>query len=132
MKNNKKISLSIVLASLITVSLVSCGSSSVKQDSTASKTKVEEKADGKVQYGLEELNWDPDNYKALVNVIKEYGKDSKNYDENQKSYAVFDWDNTTIMNDVEEALLAYQLMNLEFKMMPEELDTVMKTNIPFR
>ena len=112
MKNNKKISLSIVLASLITVSLVSCGSSSVKQDSTASKTKVEEKADGKVQYGLEELNWDPDNYKALVNVIKEYGKDSKNYDENQKSYAVFDWDNTTIMNDVEEALLAYQLMNL--------------------
>ena len=37
--------------------------------------------DGKVQYGLEELNWDPDNYKALVNVIKEYGKDSKNYDE---------------------------------------------------
>ena len=34
------------------------------------------------------------------------------------------------MNDVEEALLAYQLMNLEFKMMPEELDTVMKTNIP--
>ncbi|HHD2603787.1 TPA: haloacid dehalogenase-like hydrolase [Clostridium perfringens] len=130
MKNNKKISLSIVLASLITVSLVSCGSSSVKQDSTASKTKVEEKADGKVQYGLEELNLDPDNYKALVNVIKEYGKDSKNYDENQKSYAVFDWDNTTIMNDVEEALLAYQLMNLEFKMTPEELDTVMKTNIP--
>ncbi len=77
MKNNKKISLSIVLASLITVSLVSCGSSSVKEDLTASKTKVEEKADGKVQYGLEELNWDPDNYKALVNVIKEYGKDSK-------------------------------------------------------
>ncbi|WEV13415.1 hypothetical protein PL326_01610 [Clostridium perfringens D] len=70
MKNNKKISLSIVLASLITVSLVSCGSSSVKEDSTASKTKVEEKADGKVQYGLEELNWDPDNYKALVNVIR--------------------------------------------------------------
>ncbi len=33
------------------------------------------------------------------------------------------------MNDVEEALLAYQLMNLEFKMTPEELDTVMKTNI---
>ena len=49
MKNNKKISLSIVLASLITVSLVSCGSSSVKEDLTASKTKVEEKADGKVQ-----------------------------------------------------------------------------------
>ncbi|EGT3616053.1 haloacid dehalogenase-like hydrolase [Clostridium perfringens] len=130
MKNHKKITLSIILASVMTASLVSCGTNSVNNDSSDSKAKVESATETKENYGLEELNWDPDNYKALVKVIKEYGKDSENYDEKQKPYAVFDWDNTTIMNDVEEALLAYQLTNLEFKMTPERLDAVMKTNIP--
>lgn len=128
MKNRKKLILSITLATAMTTSLISCGVNSTKNDS--SNTKSVSTTDVKDNYGLEPLNWDEDNYNALVNVIKEYGKDSKNYDEKQKAYAVFDWDNTTIMNDVEEALLAYQLINLEFKMTPERLDIVMKTNIP--
>lgn len=128
MKNRKKLILSITLATAMTTSLISCGVNSAKNDS--SNTKNVSTTDVKDNYGLEQLNWDEDNYNALVNVIKEYGKDSKNYDDKQKAYAVFDWDNTTIMNDVEEALLAYQLTNLEFKMTPEKLDVVMKTNIP--
>lgn len=128
MKNRKKLILSITLATAMTTSLISCGVNSAKNDS--SNTKNVSTTDVKDNYGLEQLNWDEDNYNALVNVIKEYGKDSKNYDDKQKAYAVFDWDNTTIMNDVEEALLAYQLTNLEFKMTPEKLDAVMKTNIP--
>ena len=42
----------------------------------------------------------------------------------------FDWDNTSIINDVEEALLAYQLENLEFKMTPEEFSNTIRINIP--
>lgn len=129
MNNFKKRTLSIALATLVAFSLTACGTTAKKDEASNAKTNVEEKAT-KSEYGLEQLAWAPDTYNALVNVIKEYGKDSSNYDEKQKPYAVFDWDNTTIMNDVEEALLAYQLENIEFKMTPEELDSVMKTNIP--
>lgn len=79
---------------------------------------------------LKELNWEQTNYQALNKVIETYGKESKDYDENKKPYTVFDWDNTSIMNDVEEALLAYQLMNLEFKMTPDQFGKVLATNLP--
>lgn len=131
MKNVKKIILSSILSSVVAFSFVSCGNNNTNNDSASdSKVNVEEKKDEKDNYGLEELNWYSNNYSALEKVIKEYGKDSKGYNDKEKPYAVFDWDNTTIMNDVEEALLAYQLTNLEFKMTPEELEEVIKTNIP--
>lgn len=131
MKNSRKILLSAILSSFVTFSFVSCGgSSNDEKDKNDSNIKVEEKQEEKASHGLERLNWYDNNYKALEKVIEDYGKDSSGYNEKEKPYAVFDWDNTTIMNDVEEALLAYQLTNLEFKMTPEELDEVIKTNIP--
>ena len=45
-------------------------------------------------------------------------------------YVVFDFDNTSAIFDVEEALLAYQIENLEFKIAPENLADVLETQIP--
>ncbi|NCB28288.1 MAG: haloacid dehalogenase-like hydrolase [Clostridia bacterium] len=45
-------------------------------------------------------------------------------------YVVFDFDNTTAINDVEEALLIYQIENLAFKIKPDQMYNVLKTQIP--
>lgn len=119
MKRIFKVMLALSLMTALTIGITACGDN---------KDVKEEKKPHAVE--LEKLNWSDDNYKAIKNLIKENGKDSKNYDSKNKPYAVFDWDNTTIMNDVEEALLVYQIQNLKFKMTPEELDKVLKTNIP--
>ncbi|WP_283675456.1 haloacid dehalogenase-like hydrolase [Butyricicoccus sp. Marseille-Q5471] len=49
---------------------------------------------------------------------------------NKGKYVVFDFDNTTVINDVEEALLIYQIENLVFKIQPNALYGVLKTQIP--
>ncbi|GAA0122472.1 MAG: haloacid dehalogenase-like hydrolase [Clostridium argentinense] len=128
MNNFKRKTLSLSLACIMSVSLVACGNST-KTEETKNDTKVEQ-SDSKQEIKLEEGNWAPENYTALTALIEKYGKNSKDYDENKKPYAVFDWDNTSIINDVEEALLAYQLENLEFKMTPEEFSNTIRINIP--
>ena len=45
-------------------------------------------------------------------------------------YVVFDFDNTSVVFDVEEALLIYQIENLRFKMAPKDLEGVLETQIP--
>jgi len=47
-------------------------------------------------------------------------------------YAVFDWDNTSIFLDIEEAVLVYQLQNLRFGATPQQLDTAIRLNIPHK
>jgi len=47
-----------------------------------------------------------------------------------RPYAVFDWDNSSIMNDTEEALFMYQTQNLAFKLTPGEFSTIMRKNVP--
>lgn len=79
---------------------------------------------------LKKLNWEENTYKAMVDIINKFGKNSINYDEENKPYAVFDWDNTSIFNDVQEALLIYQLINLKFKMTPDKFSEVITKNIP--
>ncbi|GAA0784366.1 haloacid dehalogenase-like hydrolase [Hathewaya limosa] len=130
MNNFKKKSLSLALTCTIALSLAACGTASKADNSNENKPAVEEKATKTSQVKLEQGNWAEKNYKDLQAVIDNHGKDSKNYDANKKPYAVFDWDNTTIVNDVEEALLAYQLENLEFKMTPKEFSETIRTNIP--
>ena len=67
-------------------------------------------------------NWAPETRAAIQNVI------DKNA--NQGKYVVFDFDNTTVINDVEEALLVYQIENLVFKIKPNEMYDVLDTQIP--
>ncbi len=49
---------------------------------------------------------------------------------NKGKYVVFDFDNTSVIFDIQEALLVYQIENLEFKMTPEQLPDVLATGIP--
>ncbi|MEM1483794.1 haloacid dehalogenase-like hydrolase [Oscillospiraceae bacterium PP1C4] len=79
---------------------------------------------------LKKNNWAPDTYSALNNLIKHNGILSSKYDPNNKPYVVFDFDNTTVINDVEEALLIYQLENLRFKIAPKQMKEVLETGIP--
>ena len=70
---------------------------------------------------LEEGSWEPSVYKGLSAVLEECGNTSEVYNEEDKAFAVFDFDNTTIMNDVEYSLFAYIIENLKFDFSPEEL-----------
>lgn len=79
---------------------------------------------------LEQDNWDIDVYNAIVQLIIENGALSKNYNKTNKPYAVFDFDNTTAFNDVQEALLIYQIENLRFAFRPQEVEDILKTGIP--
>ncbi len=67
-------------------------------------------------------NWAPETRAAIQNVIDQNA--------NKNKYVVFDFDNTTVINDVEEALLVYQIENLVFKIKPNELYDVLDTQIP--
>lgn len=68
---------------------------------------------------LPEGNWVPEVHAKLTQMMKDYGKCSKSYDKNAKPYAVFDFDNTSIINDVETSLFTYQATFLRYKITPD-------------
>lgn len=84
----------------------------------------------KQETGLERGVWEDKLYERLTKLIAENGKGSANYDANNKPYAVFDWDNTTIINDIGEATFTYQITHLAFKMTPEQFDRAIRKNLP--
>ena len=59
--------------------------------------------------GLPEDNWEPVVYEALSDMIAREGILSENYDPECRPYAVFDFDNTTIINDISLTLMIYQI-----------------------
>lgn len=79
---------------------------------------------------LDKANWDDYNYKELDLLIQQYGKNSPNYNPTRPPYAVFDFDNTSLFLDIEEATLIYQLDNLVFKVDPEKLNKIIRQDIP--
>lgn len=74
--------------------------------------------------------WAPNTYKSMQKLIDENGVKSPNYNSSKKPYVVFDWDNTAIMNDTEEALYMYQIESLAFKLTPEEMGALVRKNVP--
>ena len=74
--------------------------------------------------------WAPNTYKSMQKLIDENGVKSPNYNSSKKPYVIFDWDNTAIMNDTEEALYMYQIENLAFKLNPEEMGALVRKNVP--
>lgn len=78
---------------------------------------------------LEKGNWDQFNHAQLNQFILENGNKSAKYNAQKPPYVVFDFDNTSIFLDIEEATLIYQLENLLFKVSPKELNKVIRTNI---
>lgn len=74
--------------------------------------------------------WSLRNWNMLNDLIVSHGNKSRGYKAKRKPYAVFDWDNTCIMNDCEEALLMYQINTLSFKLTPQEFATITRQHVP--
>lgn len=85
---------------------------------------------------LPQGGWDSAVYNSLSTLLSENGSGSPDYDPECRPYAVFDFDNTTIINDISMTLMIYQAENLRYAFSPEEafgaftawlpdLDTVM-------
>jgi len=79
---------------------------------------------------LPEDNWDPAVHKAVSKMISSYGKGSKGYSKDCKPYAVFDYDNTTVMNDIAVTTMAYQIETMEFTFTPENIFATLTFCIP--
>ena len=79
---------------------------------------------------LPPANWEASNRAQIEGLIAGLGKGSARYDAARPPYVVFDWDNTSIFLDIEEAALIYQLENLVFGATPAQLDTALRRNIP--
>jgi phosphoserine phosphatase len=79
---------------------------------------------------MEPAGWSSANRRAINQLLQTLGSSSANYNPARKPYAVFDWDNTCIMNDAEEALLLHQAEHLLFKMTPSEFAEVLRQGVP--
>lgn len=67
-------------------------------------------------------NWAPATRTRIQSVIDAHA--------NEGRYVVFDFDNTSAIFDVQEALLIYQTENLIFKIDPKGMKAVLETGIP--
>ena len=74
-------------------------------------------------------SWNKRAFSSINKLIADYGKDNPNYNPNKKPFAVFDWDNTSIIGDVEEASFYYLVTNLAFKLNPDELYEIIRKNV---
>ncbi len=100
---------------------------------SVTKTKQENGTKGgdvQTVHVLDQGKWAPDTYEAIQSLIKKHSIQSPDYNPKKKPYVIFDWDNTSIMNDTEEALFYYQIEHLKFKLTPEQFYKVIQTNIP--
>lgn len=79
---------------------------------------------------LDSAKWVARNRELVAAMIAKHGITSKSYNPKRRPYAVFDWDNTSIMNDCEEALLLFQINNLAFKLSPGEFSAIIRQNVP--
>jgi phosphoserine phosphatase len=74
-------------------------------------------------------NWDAFNHAQIEKLVKEYGNQNIRYDKTKPPYAVFDWDNTCIFLDIEEATFAYMLQFIAFKSPPELLNKAIRNGV---
>ncbi len=80
--------------------------------------------------GLKKGDWDGSNYKAIKAVVTEFGTLSEDYNPEEKPYAVFDFDNTTVTGDISLTLMAYQIENLRYSIDPEDIYTLLLAGLP--
>lgn len=74
-------------------------------------------------------NWSKAPYKALCKLMNECKAEAEAAGHNV-NYAVFDYDNTTVMQDVELAAMSWQLENLRVRFTPDEVWPIFTTHIP--
>ncbi|MGM9768905.1 MAG: hypothetical protein ACI3Z0_10685 [Candidatus Cryptobacteroides sp.] len=79
---------------------------------------------------LPEEGWTPEAHAALGQLIAETGKSSDGYDPECRPYAVFDFDNTTIVNDISMTLMIWQAENMRYAFSPDEAFEVFTAWLP--
>ena len=79
---------------------------------------------------LQREGWDPTVRQSINEMFVLYGKGSPNYNPSIRPYAVFDFDNTVSILDVEEQLAIYQLEHMRFAIKPEQMYAVLTTGVP--
>ncbi|SDF67955.1 hypothetical protein [Desulfovibrio legallii] len=79
---------------------------------------------------LQSERWEPTVRQSINEMFVLYGKGSPGYNPSIRPYAVFDFDNTVSILDVEEQLAIYQLENLRFAVPPEQMYAVLTTGVP--
>lgn len=74
---------------------------------------------------LKEQGWTRKNYEVLKELIRAHrsSEETQKYDRN---YVVADWDNTSAMYDVQDAVFLYQLFELRYAMDPEDFLYVLR------
>ena len=81
---------------------------------------------------LADRSWDGFNKAQIEKFLATYGKGGPNYNPAKPPYAVFDWDNTMVFLDVEEAtfilILAYDKLGMTD--LRDDADRVMRKNFP--
>ncbi|MBV8625112.1 MAG: haloacid dehalogenase-like hydrolase [Herbaspirillum sp.] len=87
-------------------------------------------AAARAEVALDRAKWAMRNHELVAQMIAEHGRLAPGYQSGKRPYAVFDWDNTSIMNDCEEALLMYQINTLSFKLSPAEFAAIIRQNVP--
>ncbi len=79
---------------------------------------------------LDPGKWDPNTRMKIQKMIDTYGRKGQNYDPSKRPYAVFDWDQTCIFNDTQEAMFRYMIDNLLFKATPESFAAAIRQDVP--
>ena len=74
-------------------------------------------------------NWSDAPYKALCALMKECKAEADAAGHNV-NYAIFDYDNTTVLQDVELACTSWQIENLRFKFTPDQADKLFSASVP--
>lgn len=78
---------------------------------------------------LDDGKWAPNTRNAIERMITAHGVPQGTI-ESKRPYASFDWDDTSIINDVTDKFFLYQIDNLEFKLTPDQFRQVLETGIP--
>ena len=77
---------------------------------------------------LERSDWNDDAKNAVNMMLDKYGKGGTDPADNP--YAVFDFDNTCSIFDIEEQTVVYQLQTMSFEIEPEDMKDIIITGIP--
>ena len=75
---------------------------------------------------INQQKWDPFVIQRLNTVIRESASEAI-VSKQDTEYAIFDFDNTTIMHDIEDHLMMYMIDHLAYKMTPDEFFDVLTT-----
>lgn len=75
-------------------------------------------------------NWNETAYSKITNLLASEGIHGAGFAPDRKPYAVFDFDNTSIFNDIEFSLLAFQIRTLRFRISPDRFFAAVTTDVP--